>query len=420
MAAQIQRRGLAFTPTPAILDELRAKGAGPQTLAAIEALVSKAPPHQEAPHKVSSGGEGTAAQPKKPTHGAGILEVHTEPGSNLLLDGKEVGNANNVGAGFFRLEDVAEGNHELMAKQEGFQDAHVSFTLANKEEKQISLPLERLAGFLTVLSQPSGAEILISGPKTFSGVTNDVACPPGSYTATVSMEGYVSEARTFQVGPGEHHIESIQLAIDSAYVAQLNADATAKLDARNPAGAIEAARKVLKFSPGDASAAQIIAEASFLTGDTSTFANLGSQAIQGGKTVSVQLMHVHNFPRRMINPATLTISASGLAISVTAGGGDKIPPSIDFNVITRDEVIRDQTGAVELHISYLSKPPGTTAVGSVHDLDFVADGSSVVSQQTRQPGAIVAFGGQTASIRSPQNAPQLLQGIADLINRVKK
>jgi len=44
MAAQIQRRGLAFAPTPASLEELRAKGAGPMTLAAIEELSTKAAP----------------------------------------------------------------------------------------------------------------------------------------------------------------------------------------------------------------------------------------------------------------------------------------------------------------------------------------------------------------------------------------
>jgi len=41
LSAQIQRRGLAFAPTPAIVDSLRAKGAGPLTVAAIEALFPK-------------------------------------------------------------------------------------------------------------------------------------------------------------------------------------------------------------------------------------------------------------------------------------------------------------------------------------------------------------------------------------------
>lgn len=48
MAAQIQKRGLAFTPTPANLDELRAKGAGPLTLAEIDASIPNGAARKEA------------------------------------------------------------------------------------------------------------------------------------------------------------------------------------------------------------------------------------------------------------------------------------------------------------------------------------------------------------------------------------
>jgi len=51
MSTQIQRRGLAFAPTPAIVESLRVKGAGSQTLAAIEALFPK--PKPIVPKKVS-------------------------------------------------------------------------------------------------------------------------------------------------------------------------------------------------------------------------------------------------------------------------------------------------------------------------------------------------------------------------------
>jgi hypothetical protein len=43
MAAQIQKRGLAFTPTPATLEELRTKGTGPLTIAAIETTTRGGP-----------------------------------------------------------------------------------------------------------------------------------------------------------------------------------------------------------------------------------------------------------------------------------------------------------------------------------------------------------------------------------------
>jgi hypothetical protein len=56
MAAQVRNRGLAFTPTPANLEELRAKGAGPLTLAAIEAHAPKtSPPIEKRPAAQSAG-----------------------------------------------------------------------------------------------------------------------------------------------------------------------------------------------------------------------------------------------------------------------------------------------------------------------------------------------------------------------------
>ena len=56
LSNQIRLHGLAFAPSPAILDELSAKGAGPLTLAAIQAFVSKAPQAQPgAPAKQPGG-----------------------------------------------------------------------------------------------------------------------------------------------------------------------------------------------------------------------------------------------------------------------------------------------------------------------------------------------------------------------------
>jgi hypothetical protein len=43
MSAQIQKRGLSFAPTPAIVESLRAKGAGPLTLAVVEDFFPEAP-----------------------------------------------------------------------------------------------------------------------------------------------------------------------------------------------------------------------------------------------------------------------------------------------------------------------------------------------------------------------------------------
>ncbi|HEU5340959.1 hypothetical protein [Edaphobacter sp.] len=408
MSAQIQKRGLAFSPTPALIESLRAKGCGHLTLAVIEASVSKAS------QPVDKRREGRRP---RATLGVGIVDVRTEPGSDLLLDGKGVRDAGQVSGGLVRLEDVTEGNHLLTARKAGFQDAHVSFNLLNGEDKQISLPLVWLGGFLTVSAQPTEAQIHIRGPRAFDGSIEDAQCQAGSYTVTFSADGYLNQTRTFQIAAGEHHAEHAQLVVNPTFIAGSLADAKALLGAGNPAGAIEDARKVLKLSPADLKAEVILSEASFQAGDMNTFVNSGSGAIRKGEAVTVMLMHVHNFPYHMVHGTTMTISGSGInVVAVPQISRCKIPPSILFSQITQVEVRHDQTGSIELHISYLSKPPGKNkGIGVLHDLDFVADGSSVRSQ----PGTTVVFGGGNTQIQSSGNAEQLLQGVANLILTIK-
>lgn len=415
MSTQIQRRGVAFAPNAALIESLRAKGAGPLTLAAIEASITKASPDGEK-HEGSQISQGKKKRPLHAAPGVGSLEVYTEPGSQLLLDGKEAGNIDYVGLGHFRLQGVPEGNHELTVKKSGFQAAQSSFTLANNEEKQLSLPMEWLGGFLSVSAQPANALIHVTGPWSFDGSGDDIKCQPGTYTVTFSEDGYQKQARTFQIVAGEHHVERAQLTVDPAFVASHLAAAKAKLAAADPAGAIQDARAVLSVNHADVNSKVILAEASFQTGDMDTFAYSSADAIRNGGAVAVMLMHVHNFPHRMIHDVTLTISSSGLAIAVPPGNSCKISPTILFSQITQVGVMRDQAGAVELHVTALSKPHEKARLfGSIHDLDFVAEGSAIVNQ----PGTVVVLNGEETPIQSPGNAAEVLQAVANLILRLK-
>ena len=379
IASQLRSRGISFPIDRKTLDEFAAKGAGPKTLSVLSNQIRE-----------------------------GNVEVHTEPGSTVILDGKEAGTAGFFGARarILRIENVAEGKHELTARKTGYQDAQVSFTLANKEDKQLSLPLEWLGGYLSVSAQPSDAAIKVTGPSTFDVRTMDDKCQPGNYTVTTSLEGYVSQTRTFQVGAGEHHTEKFQLAADPAVVTSLLSDAKAKLYAGNFTGAVESARKLIKLTPGEAKAEEILAEASFQTGDLQVFLDAGIKAIHAGGTVTVPLMHVHSFPHRMIHRTTITISSSGISVeAVPQVNGCKFPPSIVFSQLSQVE-LRGQSSAIQLHIAYLSKTPDKIKlIGSLHDLDFVVDGTAVNSQ----PGGPL--------IQSPENAEQALRSVAGLIKQ---
>jgi hypothetical protein len=348
----------------------------------------------------------------RPTHPIGTVEVHTEPGSLLLLDGNPVGNADTQG--FLSLPAVPAGNHELVAKNDSYQDAHLQFELASGEDKPVSLPLTWMGGYLAVSVQPGGAAVTVAGTQTFTVGPAEVKCPPGTYTLTASLDGYSSQTRTIQIAAGEHHTETFALLVDPAVLARKLDGAKSKLAAGDPAGAEQDADAVLAQTPGNSDAAAIVAESAFQQGDMNRFVDVGAKAILGGRQVTVRTMHAHTVLALWIHPMDVTISESGITVvSNPPDSRCKIPPSVGFDLIQSAQVVRDpQRGFIELHIQYASKPHGAI----LHDLDFVPDSSQVVT--ARAPGQV--FGSGTSNIQEPGNAGQTLNGILRLIIRAKR
>ena len=376
VATQIRTRGINFSLTSKIVDEFAAKGAGPKTLAALREQIR-----------------------------VGTVQVQTQPGSQILMDGKNAGSAGTDGS--LVLQDVSEGTHELAARKDGYKDGSIQFALARNENKSLPLPLQWMGGFLSVSAQPEGATVSISGPISLGGNAKSVPCPPGSYTVTVSLQGYLSQARTFQVAAGEHHAETFQLVVDPAVLNRELSDAQSKLQAGDPASANNLADAVLKKQPGSPDAEAVLAEAAFQQGDMNRFVDAGTKAIHSGKPVTVSVMHVHMGWRLSIHRVNLTISQSGIAFSADPPDSNcKMPASLGFDQIRTMSVQRNPAGFIELQIQYASQPRSSFIV---HDLGFVVDGSTVGSP----PGAIEVFG--PSMIQSPNSAAQTLEAIDRLI-----
>jgi hypothetical protein len=348
----------------------------------------------------------------RPGHGLGSLEVHTEPGGQLLLDTKPVGIADSQG--LLLLQQVPAGNHDLVAQSIGYQDAHVQFSLTNNEAKQLSLPLVWLGGYLSVSVQPSIAIVNVSGPKIFQAGSSEIQCPAGTYTVTASSDGYLSQTRTVHVAAGEHHSETFELVVDPAVLLRKLDGAKSKLAAGDPAGAEQDADAVLAQSHDNPDAAAIVAESAFQQGDMNRFVDAGARAILGGKQVTVRMMHAHTVLAMWIHSVDITISESGISlVSNPPDSRCKIPPSVGFDLIQSAQVVRDpQRGFLDLHIQYASKPHGAI----LHDLDFVPEGSQTVA--TRQPGQV--FGSGASTVQEPGNAAQTLDGILRLMLRARR
>ncbi len=384
IARQIQARGIDFAATTAEVTTFAAEGAGSQTLAALRALIR-----------------------------TGTLQLRTEPGAGVSLDGSEAGVADT--AGLLLLQDLPPGTHNLVVTKLGFHKSRQSFTLADREARQLSAPLAWAGGILTILAQPADATISVSGPASFIGPLNATRCPLGTYSATVSLSGYVSQTRTFTVVEDQNHKESFQLVVDPAVFAKNLADARSSLSAGDTEAAIRFSNQALALNPTSTEAYKVLAEASFANGDFQTFVQDAGRAIRGGQPVTIPLMHVHNFPRHLVHRVNMTISGSELSFTYAPDVKCKIPGSLDYHLLASPSVIRDPSGTSVLHLVWPVHPQG---FGNSHELDFVPLGSGMVKLQP-PPGTIPVFGYQTA-LQIPQNADAQYQAIIDVITQASR
>ena len=380
VASQIRSRGISFTLTSKSLGEFSAAGAGPETIAALRERIR-----------------------------VGALLLQTEAGGHVLLDGKDAGVASSEG--ILVLKDISEGKHVLVAQKDGYRDGQISISLANNENKRLSLPLDWSGGFLSISTKPISALISVSGPNSFTGSANEVQCLPGNYTVTASLDGYITQNRSFTLTGGEHHIETFELAVDPTVLTQKLKDSEAKLRAGDADGAQELADVVLNQDPSNADAALVVAEAAFQRGDINRFVDAGAKAIRGGKAVSVPMMSLRLSFVTTIHRVILTISQSGISLaSDPPESGSKMPGSLDFDLITNVGIQNDPRGFVAILIQYASKPHGMI----LHDLDFVPDGSAIGSRAA--PGQMIGV----KTIQVPNNAPRILGGIAELIAQARR
>ena len=389
LSNQIGIHGISFPVTSAALEELRAKGAGPRTISKIESLKPPPPP-----------------LPPKP----GKIEIQTEPGSEVFLDAKPMGNANAIGR--LTLPDVIAGNHKLSARVEGYQESTAEVRLAGNEEKHVDLRLEWMGGYLSVAATPESAKINVVGPKSMEGTLDEIKCPAGAYTVSASLEGYLPETRTIQLAAKEHHNESFTLRLDPAVLARNLKDAGGKLAAGDAPGALGLAESVSRADPTLGDAFVIVAQAAFQLGDMNRFQDAGVNAIRHGKRVTVRVMHLHAALALSIHPVDLTISDTGISLASNPPDSHcNIPGSLGFDLIQDARVQRDPRHSFPaLHIQYSTKPRGVI----LHDLDFVPVGSQKVTPH--QPGQIVIGGG---TIEVPANSDQTLGAILDLMMKAR-
>jgi hypothetical protein len=277
IAGEIHRRGVVFTPTPKILDDLERRGAGQTTLAAVRERMP-----------------------------VGTLEIQAPPESQVEIDGTHRGATDTQGR--LVLPELLVGPHQLVVKKEGYLPGNFELTLAAHEYKRFPATLNWSGGFLTVVARVPGVSIDIERMGHFSDHVEDLPCLPGTYMIMVSGPKYQAATKMAEIVSGQHASVSFIMEPDPQFVRSAVAQIQQSFDSRNYSGAVSSAQELLSLDGKNKDALRLMAQSYFLTNEFEKFEATAKDVIDGGGSVQVQLNHHHSMGSGL-HPVMLGLSA---------------------------------------------------------------------------------------------------------------
>jgi len=365
---QIRKRGLGFDVTPAVMEQVEKMGASGSLLAQLRAEIR-----------------------------AGSIEVHTLPLSTLIIDGKQVGNANDQG--IFVAKDVSEGNHTIAASSPDYKDASTSVRVANHETKRVEISLRWQGGYLTVVTIPVDAKVEVTGPQSFNGQINNTACAAGDYTIRVSHVGMETETRTVTVSSEEINTARIRLTADPRYLSQRIAVAQERLKENDRVNAFKIAASVHEMDTKNLDALTIMARTSFELGEPQAFLTFARAVIRGGGTVTLPLKHVHVSPGSKLHDVSVSISSAGLVM---------LQQPVQFDCKLDDSLISSATMGEARIVQNMRRPPYLRISYST------SQGENATDQ--KETNADFALNG---SVVERPNSRELMDSVVELLNEVR-
>ncbi len=135
-------------------------------------------------------GCGSSGEPE-----AARVTIETEPeGARILARGEE------RGVSPLTLTGLDPGAITVVAQKDGYKSAHESLTLQPGADREVKLTLDPEVGFISVRSEPEGAEIILDGEKVL-GKTPLYREPlqTGTYSYEVRHEDYLPSTKDFEV-----------------------------------------------------------------------------------------------------------------------------------------------------------------------------------------------------------------------------
>lgn len=94
------------------------------------------------------------------------------------------------------------GEYTLVAEKAGYRRFEQIITITEEPNQEYSFTLQKLPGYLAVLSQPEGASVSIDGQARGSTPLQELELEPGTYTVSVSADNFVTHEAEITVEGG--------------------------------------------------------------------------------------------------------------------------------------------------------------------------------------------------------------------------
>lgn len=166
-------------------------------------------------HKIPSGVAPALFTPARPLPYAGyssamtgtVMVATTPAGARVIVDGKtsQVFTTPQV------IPSLAPGIHTLTISKDGYAQATRPVQITAGAQSHLNVQLDLPSGFITVLSNPSTAYIVIDGVSTGHVTPSQVPVSPGTHTLTLRKLGYLEASDTFSVKSGEQQSRNVTL-----------------------------------------------------------------------------------------------------------------------------------------------------------------------------------------------------------------
>lgn len=137
-----------------------------------------------------------------------ILVAGGRPGAEIYIDGEPHGTTPTV------VEDVPAGERKIEVRLEGSKPHEETVRVTAGERVTVNPdfgPVRGPEGSVRVITQPSGATVLIDGETVGSSPVTKDGLSPGQHIVEASAEGYDSAQKEVEVEAGEQQVISLSL-----------------------------------------------------------------------------------------------------------------------------------------------------------------------------------------------------------------